>query len=142
MWGRRALGARGVLGGVFLVLLGILGMHGIGTHGTGLPPMTAMPTMAPAPGSASVRESAAVVRQPGAALRVAMDGQSVHAVHDRSMSMGASCVSLLGGFLVLLVATGVVLRRRLTAFVPARWPRSARADRAPPDLRSLNICRC
>ena len=134
------------LGGVLVTLAGLLGMHGLGGHGTGtgLTPTThssvvSHPSAEPIASVATVASSLTHLAAPhdpagGTGMDMGMD-----------MGGAAMCLAVLALTLLALVgllrSTGVT-RLVLLASRPARAPAVRGREPAPPDLHALSIQRC
>lgn len=123
--------------GIVLVLLGLFGMHGVGAPGRDL--TSTRPAMAAEAGDGLSASVAAVVASDKTAPRA---DYAESGGRPGLTSMPALCFGVLGTLGLLLAAAGFAYHRRPIALPLMRRPGQARADRAPPDLCLLNICRC
>ena len=127
-----ALPVRAAAWAAFVVLAGLLAMHGLGTHGSmaAEEPMAAM--------SHAVHE---VVD--GDPLAAVLSAPSQEHGHGHAMASCVAVLTLLAGSLLLLTAARGP--RRLWRLGSRPWgPRVPRRSRtpAPPDLLRLSILRC
>lgn len=118
---------------VVLALLGLLWMHGLGTHGL----------VGPAPAEAHAGHAghaAAVGGTPAGTTEEQGEGGG----HGAHLVAGGLCLALLLAAVVLLGArrTGLLLRLRTTGrgLLPGLARLAPRAR--PPDLVALGVCRC
>ncbi len=116
-----------------LALVGLLWMHGLGTHGTGGTGGTGATDTSPAAAAHAVHQEPAADADPG--------GSGDHGAHV--MAVGLCLALLLAAVLLpLRRSRGVLLRlRRSASRVPGLLPGVVPRAR-PPDLVALGICRC
>lgn len=125
----------GLLGGValLLALLGVLAMHGVGSHGSGHTSATASPHHDPV--------VTVVVGHAAHATSVAAD--HLASQEPASSSWSALCLAVLAGAVLLTLASGrgpgalIAPRMRLGRPGPP-----GRRDRDPPSLAALSVRRC
>lgn len=121
---------------VVLALLGLLWMHGLGTHGLVGP--------APAEAHAGHAGHAAAVGGTPATAAGTTEEQGEGGGHGAHLVAGGLCLALLLAAVVLLGArrTGLLLRLRTTGrgLLPGLARLAPRAR--PPDLVALGVCRC
>lgn len=135
---RRALWVAGLL----VVLAGVLGMHGLSTHGVEAVVPTVSHDHASASLGAATEVVPAMVSTGSRELLAAVAGSSDH---DRSHLSGGVCLAVLGSLVALLL---LLRQRRLPGSLP--WtpapPRSAPLTRVrspdPPNLFVLSVQRC
>jgi hypothetical protein len=124
--GPLALPIRAGVWAAFLVLAGLIAMHGLGTHGT----MATSDETMPMP---SVVQADHTPMLDPAGPAPGMD------------HLAAGCLVVLGLALVLFIGLGLLdPAARRTPWLPAATMRVLRRARAPdpPDLLRLSICRC
>lgn len=121
------------LGGLLVVLAGVLGMHGLGTHGTG----------EVAPAGVSAHADHALGAMPVARSVAALEAPADHGAMD--MGGGDMCVAILLGSLLVLFLVGARSGQGRFLFSPTR-PISPTLRRArspdPPSLIALSVQRC
>lgn len=123
----------------FVVLAGLLAMHGLASHGS-MDPGTPMTSMTSMTGTTATAATSVVAPARAAAQAPTTDDHGA-----TGMPGTGSCVAVLGLLLLLVVlalrtgGTGwrVVAGRRLRLLTPVR----ARPP-DPPDLWTLSVCRC
>lgn len=137
------------LAGLVVVLAGLFGMHGLNSHGVaGSESMSSAAVGVSMALPAAVISSLADVSQPASAIAKATEwvGESVSmpAHGEMVMSMGAMCVAILAGAILVLrrirrlspTPTTSTLSRSVPRHLPRLW------DPDPPSLTKLAINRC
>lgn len=123
-----------LLTALYVVLAGLFGMHGLGAHGSAMPPEPGM--------AHPMAQPMAQHQAPQATLPMVAPDATVLAASMPSMHMGTACLAVLLSLLLLVAA-------RQTGFVPLPRPallslaaRTRPVPRGPPDLVALGIHRC
>lgn len=127
---------------VFLVLAGLLAMHGIGSHGTMSTSHATTSAAAPAHGTHGAHVGHGGTLMDAGTHETMLAPSRPHAGFDH---LAGACLVVLGLALLLLLGhSGAVVGRRvaLTYRTPslAVPPRARAPD--PPDLLRMSICRC
>lgn len=138
------------LAGVLFVLAGLLGMHGLNSHGvaateTGAPALMATMDVSPASGHADLGNRAGVPAGPVDRAQRPAEAASASPQPGMDMSMAMMCVAILTIALIALLRSllgarlgplvGLVHRQSVALVHPGRDP-------DPPSLIALSIRRC